>query len=272
MRTIVHLSDLHFGRVNSSILQPLLAAIGEANPNLVAISGDLTQRARTEEFEAAREFLDAIPFAQIVIPGNHDVPLYNLLSRFFRRLDHYREYITEDLAPFFEDEEIAVAGVNTARAFTVKDGRINADQIAELRSRFEKVTPEHIKIVVTHHPFDLPKGAEGGRVVGRAHQAMKALADCRVDMLLAGHFHIGDIASSAVRFRIPNYSALFVSSGTTTSTRGRGQPNSFNVIRVERLQIAVERWEWRPEDARFSPMECEYFQRTPQGWSAAKTA
>src|SRR4051812_14942524 len=108
MRTIVHLSDLHFGTVNSSILQPLIAAIHETNPDLVAISGDLTQRARTEEFIAARAFLDDIPFSQIVVPGNHDVPLYNVLSRFMRRLDHYREYITDDLAPFFADEEIAV--------------------------------------------------------------------------------------------------------------------------------------------------------------------
>jgi 3',5'-cyclic AMP phosphodiesterase CpdA len=270
MRTIVHLSDLHFGRVNSSILPPLVAAIHEAKPDLVAISGDLTQRARTEEFVAAREFLDGIPFSQIVVPGNHDVPLYNVLSRFLRRLDHYREYITDDLAPFFADDEIAVAGVNTARAFTFKDGRINAAQLVELRARFEKIAAEHIKIVVTHHPFDLPTGAEGGRVVGRAQQAMKALADCRVDLLLAGHFHIGHTGSSAARFRIPGYSALFVSSGTTTSTRGRGQPNSFNVIRTERLRIAVERWVWQPDQGRFSASTCENFQRIPQGWAAAK--
>jgi len=269
MRTIVHLSDLHFGQVNSAVLQPLLSAVEEAKPDLVAISGDLTQRARTEEFKAAREFLDAIPFPQIVVPGNHDVPLYNVLSRFVRRLDRYCRYITDDLAPFYSDGEIAVAGVNTARAFTFKDGRINATQIAQLRARFGKLGDGQTRIVVTHHPFDLPAGAVGGRVVGRAQRAMKELAECRVDLLLAGHFHIGHTSSSTTRFRIPDYSALFVSSGTTTSTRGRGQPNSFNVIRTERPRIGIERWEWQSERTLFQPVSQDSFERTAEGWSGA---
>ena len=101
MRTLVHISDLHFGQVNPAILQPLLSSIQAAKPDLVAISGDLTQRARTAEFKAAREFLNAIPFAQIVVPGNHDVPLFNAFSRFVHRLDRYRRFITDDLAPFY---------------------------------------------------------------------------------------------------------------------------------------------------------------------------
>jgi len=269
MRKIVHLSDLHFGRVNSAILRPLLAFIREAKPDLVAISGDLTQRARTEEFKAAREFLDAIPFTLIVVPGNHDVPLYNVLSRFVRRLDRYCRFITDDLAPFFSDEEIAVAGVNTARAFTFKDGRINAAQIAELEAHFRKLTGGQTRIVVTHHPFNLPAGAEGGRVVGRARQSMEALAQCRVDLLLAGHFHIAHTGLSTTRFRIPGYSALVVSSGTSTSTRGRGQPNSFNVIRTDRSKIGVECWAWRPERGQFDRLSDEHFERRSDGWSVA---
>lgn len=268
MRTIVHLSDLHFGRVNPAILQPLLTFLREAKPDLVAISGDLTQRARTEEFQAAREFLDAIPFAKIVVPGNHDVPLYNVLSRFVRRLSRYRRYITDDLSPFFSDAEIAVAGVNTARAFTFKNGRINAAQIAELKARFQNPDDPRTKIVVTHHPFDLPAGAPGGHVVGRARQAMDALVQCGVDLCLAGHFHIAHTGSSATRFHIPGYSALLVAAGTSTSTRGRGHPNSFNVIHTDRTQIAIECWAWHPERTRFEKGSSETFQRTPNGWSA----
>lgn len=269
MRTLVHVSDFHFGQVNAAILQPLLSFIRKAKPHLVAVSGDLTQRARTAEFKAAREFLNAIPFAQIVVPGNHDVPLYNMFARFGRRLDRYCRLISNDLAPFFSDEEIAVAGVNTARAFTFKDGRINAAQIAELRACFSKVSGAQTKIVVTHHPFDLPAGAERGRVVGRAEQAMETLAECRVDLLLAGHFHIAHTGSSTTRFQIPGYSALVVSSGTSTSTRGRGQPNSFNVIRIDRSRIGVERWAWESERTQFDRLSDEHFQRTPEGWSSA---
>ncbi len=271
MRTLVHLSDLHFGRVDPAIVPPLLDFIRRATPDLVAISGDFTQRARTEEFQAAREFLGAIPFPQIVVPGNHDVPLYNLVSRFFRRLDRYQEWVTADLAPFFCDEEIAVAGVNTARALTFKDGRINDEQLAVLRERFARLAGgAQTRIVVTHHPFDLPAGVQTGRVVGRARQAMETMAQCRVDLLLAGHFHLAHTGSSTARFRIPGYSALVVASGTTTSTRGRGQPNSFNVIRTEPAgTVGIERWNWQPDRKEFHRATEEKFQRTPEGWTAA---
>ena len=269
MRTIVHVSDLHFGRVNSSILGPLLAAIQAARPDLVAVSGDLTQRARTEEFIAAQNFLSAIPFKKIIVPGNHDVPLYNVFSRFVRRLTRYQRFITTDLAPFFVDNEIAVAGVNTARALTVKDGRINRKQMAELRACFEKVTGDQIKIVVTHHPFDLPEGVTEGRIVGRAQQAMEVFAKCGVDLLLAGHFHIGHSGPTTARFRIPGFSAIVVSSGTTASTRGRGQANSFNVIRTEPNRIQVERWEWQMQRGAFERATDQSFDLTSEGWWAA---
>src|SRR6267143_7245922 len=108
MRTLVHLSDLHFGRVDERLIDPLISAVTEINPDLVAVSGDLTQRARSHQFREARAFLDALPQPQIVVPGNHDVPLHNLFTRFLQPLYKYRRYITNDLQPFFTDEEIAV--------------------------------------------------------------------------------------------------------------------------------------------------------------------
>ena len=265
MRTLIHLSDLHFGRVDPRIVPPLLDLIRTTKPDLVAISGDLTQRARTAEFQAARKFLQAIPFPQIVVPGNHDVPLYNLLARFTRKLDRYRRYITTNLEPFYANSEIAVAGVNTARALAGKNGRINRGQLEKLRARFSSVPPTHVKIVVTHHPFDLPEGVTGDHVVGRAKLAMKTLAECRVDMLLAGHFHIGSTGYTATRYRIENYSALIVSSGTSTSTRGRGQANSLNVIRIDGAKIAIARYTWRPEQGAFDLFSTEKFSRTENG-------
>ncbi|MFL6594147.1 MAG: metallophosphoesterase family protein [Chthoniobacterales bacterium] len=265
MRTVVHLSDLHFGRVNPAILAPLQAFVRQVAPELVCVSGDLTQRARTKEYLAAREFLRGIPFPQIVVPGNHDVPLRNPFNRFVKGLTGYKQYITADLQPSFIDEEIAVVGVNTARALTWKNGRINSGQLERLRRRFEHVGSDHIKIVVTHHPFDLPAGAEG-EVVGRSRAAIKTLAQCGVDMLLAGHFHIADTGYTAKRYNIAGFSALIVSSGTTTSTRGRGHPNSLNVIKVARLHVVIDRYTWRPETNLFDLLSSESFQQTPKGW------
>jgi 3',5'-cyclic AMP phosphodiesterase CpdA len=266
MRTLIHLSDLHFGRVDPAILAPLLKFIGEIKPDLVAISGDLTQRARKAEFLAAKEFLAAIPFPQIVVPGNHDVPLHNLISRFARSLDRYRRYITPDLQPVFVDSEMAVAGVNTARALTWKDGRINPRQLRQLRATLHAVPADRTKIVVTHHPFDLPAGASG-RVVGRSRLGIKMLAECQVDLLLAGHFHIADTSQTAKRYRMPGYSAVIVSSGTSTSTRGRGQPNSFNVIKIDRPNLAIERRVWRPASGLFDVLSVELFQQSRHEWA-----
>jgi 3',5'-cyclic AMP phosphodiesterase CpdA len=265
MRTLVHLSDLHFGRIEPAILVPLVEFIGAIRPDVVAISGDLTQRARTSEFMAAREFLASIPFPQVVVPGNHDVPLHNIVSRFARPLDRYRRYISPDLQPYFSDSEIVAVGVNTARALTWKDGRINRSQLEKLRATLQAAADSATKIVVTHHPFDLPAGAQG-RVVGRSRLAMKTVAECGVDLLLAGHFHIAGIGQTAKRYKMAGYSAIIVSSGTSTSTRGRGQPNSFNVIRIEPAHITIERRIWRRGSGSFDVRSVERFQRSTEGW------
>jgi len=115
LRTILHVSDLHFGRIDPATLEPLLAAAKEIRPHVVVVSGDLTQRARAWQFREARDFLAALPQPQVVVPGNHDVPLYNVALRFADPLANYRRYITDDLEPFYRDDEIAVAGINTAR-------------------------------------------------------------------------------------------------------------------------------------------------------------
>src|ERR687889_1424872 len=118
MHRIIHLSDVHFGRTDPVVVAAVLALVRRMEPHLVVVSGDLTQRARAWQFREAREFLDALPRPQIVVPGNHDVPLYNVFARFFQPLDNYKEHITRDLEPFYADAEIAVLGVNTARSLT----------------------------------------------------------------------------------------------------------------------------------------------------------
>src|SRR3989440_566563 len=135
MRKIVHLSDLHFGRVDESLVGPLVRAVNEAVPSLVVVSGDVTQRARTAQFREARAFLEQLPRPQVVVPGNHDVPLWDVLARFRSPLEKFRRHIADDLEPFYEDEEMVVAGVNTARSLTHKYGRVNERQVERLRER-----------------------------------------------------------------------------------------------------------------------------------------
>ena len=267
MRSIVHLSDIHFGRVNHHVISPLIEAITKINPDLVAVSGDLTQRARSHQFKEARAFLDRLPKPQIVVPGNHDVPLHNVFARFVQPLRKYRRYITDDLRPFYHDEEIAVLGVNTARSLTIKGGRINEEQVAWMRERLCAFDPGAVKVVVTHHPFDLPEGHDERALVGRARMAMEPLASCGADLFLAGHLHVSHTTHSATRYKIKGHSALVVQAGTAASTRGRGEENSFNVLRIDRPHIAVERFEWQPERGEFGLMTTERFRHTSDGWT-----
>ncbi len=270
MRIIVHLSDIHFGSLDPRVLSPLINSIKAINPNLVAVSGDLTQRAKSYQFKEAREFLDALPEPQIVVPGNHDVPLYNVFSRFLSPLDKYRRYITNDLRPTYFDDEIAVLGVNTARSWTIKGGRINEEQVSWLRDKLCPISDNVLKVVVTHHPFDLPEGHDERDLVGRARMAMDHLADCGADLFLAGHLHISHTTHSAKRYKIKGHSALVVQAGTATSTRGRGEANSFNVIHVNKESVVVERFEWHESAATFDAVSIERFIHTEDGWTRLK--
>lgn len=266
MRSIIHLSDIHFGRVDSAVVGPLIETINQIAPDLVAVSGDLTQRARSHQFKEARAFLDALPQPQIVVPGNHDVPLHNVFARFVQPLRKYRRYITGDLRPLYYDDEIAVLGVNTARSFTIKGGRINQQQVDWMRDRLCSFDPDVVKIVVTHHPVDIPEGHDERNLVGRARMAMERLATCGADVFLAGHLHVSHTTHSARRYKIKGHSALVVQAGTATSDRGRGEANSFNVIRIERPNISIERLEWQAESGSFAMAESENFRHTPDGW------
>jgi 3',5'-cyclic AMP phosphodiesterase CpdA len=267
MRKIVHLSDLHFGRTDANVVRALADAVTKLQPSLVVVSGDLTQRARTQQFVEAREFLNGLPRPQLVVPGNHDVPLWNVVARFARPLEKFRRYINADTEPFYEDEEMIVAGVNTARSLTRKYGRINEGQVAVLRERFCAHGTGVFKVVVTHHPFDLPSGADEREIVRRARMAMESLATCGADLLLAGHLHLGHTGHTAERYKIKGHSALFVQAGTATSTRGRGEANSFNVIRLKHPFIQVERRVWQSESSTFKPGPAESFHETSDGWA-----
>lgn len=266
MRTLVHLSDIHFGRVNETLLPPLIAQIHEIHPDVVAVSGDLTQRARVREFHEARAFLRALPQPQIVVPGNHDVPLHNVYARFRRALDAYRQYIAEDLEPFYADPEIAIAGCNTARSFTWKGGRISHAQVSRIADRFCSLGPDITKILVAHHPFDLPESYKARSLVGRAAMAMERFLGCGVDLLLAGHMHLSHSGHTALRYKSAGRSAIFVQAGTL-SMRGRGEGNAFNVVRIEHYVIEVRRMSWHPERVAFMETSHEIFQLSPDGWA-----
>jgi 3',5'-cyclic AMP phosphodiesterase CpdA len=249
---IAHLSDLHFGAHDPAVVAGAEAWLAEARPELVVVSGDFTQRARKDEYREAAAFLDrleALGLATLGVPGNHDVPLYDIVRRFARPLDRYRRFIDDDLCPWFESEALAVLGINTARSLTFKDGRISHDQMALIRERFRAVPERRTRILVTHHPlFAMPIGEADApsEAVGRHGEALQAIAEAGVHVLLAGHFH-RSFTESARRMVKNAGPALVVQAGTATSTRLRhGESQSFNLIHAERndrIEVQVIAWD-----------------------------
>jgi len=265
MRTIVHLSDLHFGRLDRRVVGPLAAAIHSIAPDLMAVSGDFTQRARRNQFAAARDFLQSLPYARLVVPGNHDVPLYDIATRFLSPLGRYRQFIADDLEPMFLDGEIVALGLNSARSLTFGRGRLNAQQIKNATDRLRQVPASLVKIVVTHHPFDLPDDYDPKHLVGRAQMAMAELASVGADLFLAGHLHVSHIGRTAERYQIAGHNALVVQAGTL-STRRRGEGNSFNILRIERPNISVERRTWDDALQMFVEGSLRRFRHSDRGW------
>ncbi|MEI7611128.1 MAG: metallophosphoesterase [Rhodospirillaceae bacterium] len=270
MRTIAHLSDLHFGRIDPEALEALEADLAEVKPSLVVISGDLVQRARRRHFRAARDFLERLPAPWLVVPGNHDIPAYNLLARFTVPFRNYRRYITPDLEPFICDDEIAVLGINTARPLILNfaHGRINRRQIEHIEASFHGVAPGVFKILVTHHPFLPPPHKPAGKILlGRARQALPALESCGVDLLLAGHYHrcfSGDISEHHSHLVRP---MLVAHAATATSTRLRNEPNGYNLITIAPPAVTFEERTW--SGGRFAAADRSTFIRTPHRWSPA---
>jgi 3',5'-cyclic AMP phosphodiesterase CpdA len=255
---IAHLSDLHFGAHDEELVEAVDRQMDELKPDLVVISGDFTQRARTEQFRDACEFLRGLRdrgHDVLGVPGNHDVPLYDVLRRFLSPLARYRRFIDESLCPFVELPGVAVLGINTARSLTFKDGRINKQQIAFIRETFSRTPSDAVRILVTHHPlFALEIGGEVERAIGRQELALDAIEESGVDMVLAGHHHHAS-SQDASDLVTRAGGVLVVQAGTATSTRVREQEQSFNIIDIGdgSVTITVHAWkedEFRPSDSR----------------------
>jgi 3',5'-cyclic AMP phosphodiesterase CpdA len=265
LRTIAHISDLHFGRHDPTVTEGLLADLATQRPDLVVVSGDLTQRARRHEFAAARAFLDRIAAPVIVVPGNHDVPLYNIARRAFRPLARFSRYISSAPLPFFADAEIAVLGLNTARSATFSNGRISRGQMDAIRRRFAEIDGTAFRALVTHHPLTPPPHAPDRGIVGRARHALDAVAEAGIELLLTGHYHQAFTGESASCHLAAHRSVLVSQAGTAISTRLRDEVNSYNVIRIDGREVGCTQRAWTGKD--FATQTTQIFGHAGGRWS-----
>lgn len=262
---LVHLSDLHFGHHDDGVVASMAAEIASQTPDLVVVSGDFTQIGTAAEFERAREFLDQLPAPFISVPGNHDVPERNLFKRFLNPYGHYRRYIDNDLEPFLHRDGVALAGLKTSRRANLhslnwSDGAISKDQLERLEARFGEVPADTVKIVIAHHPLMHPEEpmVRHQNRVRRANKALEVFSRIGVRLVLSGHFHMSYVRRHAHAGQVhdavptgPRESSeghiLVAQAASTTSTRLRGEPNSYNLIDIEGQEITIRVREWLGE-------------------------
>lgn len=242
-RRVVHLSDLHFGSPGVALrVGPLLEAVRALAPHAIAVSGDLTRRARPEQFREARRFLDALPAPAVVVPGNHDVPFAPWI-RFRNRHERFLAHLADDVEPFHHDGAIALAGLDTTRAYAIDGGRARPHALSSLALRLERLPADVFRVVVAHHPFTTLPGRRAGMAVQRARHALEAFDRLRVDAVLTGHRHETSVTS--VSDAHPDLGpCLLVAAGTATTERGRRSErgrNAFVSLDVTAHDVTVVR-------------------------------
>lgn len=262
--TIAHLSDLHFGRIAyDEIVAILTEEINAAQVDLVAVSGDLTQRARDREFRSAAEMLSGFRAPVIVVPGNHDVyAWWRPVARLFYPLRRYRRYIANDLTPSFEQNGVAVLGINSAHGRTVKGGKIDRDDLEYMRQFFQEREPETFKVLVLHHHLTKIQALGPHDVARRAQRALEIASDAGVDLILCGHLHISHIEPLEI---VPEeHRIVIVSAGTATSSRGRRsnrRTNFYNLVDVAPDHFLIEERRYHPERHQFITDSTTRFER-----------
>ncbi|RRR69222.1 MAG: metallophosphoesterase [Candidatus Viridilinea halotolerans] len=263
---ILHISDIHTGPpFQQAVADALVRQAHALQADLVVISGDFVQRADfVAQWEAACRFREALPGPQLVVPGNHDVPLYNLPLRLVNGLGRYRRYISADLSPVFTLPGLVVAGAVTAQGWTFDSGWLARRQAAALRRTLRSYGPEVYKIVVWHHPVMNPPGVLKNRAMRGAKQAIRLLDECDVDMLLCGHIHVNYVGTTLDIVRDLGRGTIVCHSGTTTSKRGYGRErgkNSCNLIEVGAQTVTVNPLIFNPLVGRFEHTAAHVFPR-----------
>nr|WP_255603320.1 metallophosphoesterase family protein [Oscillochloris sp. ZM17-4] len=262
----MHISDVHVGPPHRpEIAQKLIAQAHEIKPDLLVISGDFVQRADfADQWRAAQKLRAALPTPQLVVPGNHDVPLYNAHLRLLNPLGRYRRYISRDLNPVFELPGLVVVGACTAHGLTLDGGRLSKRQADTLRKTLARYGPDTCKVVVWHHPVLTPLGIHRDRTMDDAGAAMALLDECGAELLLCGHVHVSYVGNTLDVAHGLRQGTIICQSGTTTSRRGYGREqgrNSCNLIEVEDNAIRISQLLYTEDAGRFVPVAEHAFPR-----------
>jgi 3',5'-cyclic AMP phosphodiesterase CpdA len=244
MSLLLHISDTHFGTERPNVVQALVALARERRPDLLVLSGDLTQRAQPAEFAAARTFCGELGVARmLVLPGNHDIPLLDILARAMRPYARYMAAFGPRLEPVLDMDGFLVVGVNTTRAARHKNGEVSQEQVARVATQLRAARGNQLRVVVTHQPAEVLRPEDAHDRLRGAEAALQAWSQAGADLVLGGHIHLPYVLDLAARAQPTPRPMWCVQAGTAVSDRLRHDTsNSVNLI------------EWAPHAG--APRQC----------------
>lgn len=269
MKTAIHISDPHFGTERPLVVKALERLAHSHSPDLLILSGDITQRARAIEFSEARAFVErlAIP-ARLVIAGNHDIPLFALATRLVLPYSRYVRAFGSDLEPVHDTSDILVIGVRTTRRYRHIEGEVSDEQIARVAQRLKHANQNQLKIVVTHQPVHVTHSADRKHLLRGHKDAINSWAEAGVDLILGGHIHRPFISALHEHLADLPRRVWALQAGTAVSSRIRHDSNnSVNLIRYayegETQRCVVERWDYSDKADEFMLTDSIVLDRPP---------
>jgi 3',5'-cyclic AMP phosphodiesterase CpdA len=257
-------ADLHFGSVPEGLAEELRTLIDAQEPDVVVIAGDLTLRARRREFEQARVWLSSFEAPTLVLPGNHDLPYFNLVQRFRNPFHRYHRAANgTGLMPLIEREDGMVLGFNTTRSWQPhlrwQEGTARLRDIEAAKVALSAAPADQFKAVAAHHPLMEVPGLPRAEPVRRAKLALSAFAETGVDLVMSGHIH----QSYAVETEVEGWPMLAVGAPTALSSRKRGEANGFWMI--EAGEDTIDCILWLRDEVSFQPAPARSFPRKRKG-------
>jgi 3',5'-cyclic AMP phosphodiesterase CpdA len=256
VNAILQISDTHFGTEQAPVTSALLEFNQQIQPDVVVLSGDITQRARRSQFSAARNFIDRLTARHLLtIPGNHDIPLFNVFARMFHPYANYSREFGKELEPELETQSLLILCVNTTRPSRHKDGELSEEQIARVAARLAGATERQLRIVVTHQPVHVIRESDVANLLHGHEAAVHSWSAAGADIIMGGHIHLPYVRSLNERFKDLPRRVWSVQAGTAVSYRIReDQPNSVNVLRWSdepQKLCRVEQWSFDRGSGKF---------------------
>ena len=257
MTRLLQISDTHFGTEQPHVMQALLALAHAEKPDVLVLSGDITQRASAAEFSRARKFCDQLGIARMLsLPGNHDIPLFNIFSRLFYPYAAYLRAFGPELEPQLQTASLCILGVKTTRRWRHKNGQISSEQIKRVCAQLANAKPEQLRVVVVHQPVHVLRTSDEHDRLQGWEPAVRAWAEAGADMVMGGHIHLPYVCELSASVSGLGRRMWCVQAGTALSSRIRREaPNSVNLIRYDTAQpgmpCLVERWDFDASAVRF---------------------